>query len=286
MAPVGVIAMNLMNIVKRTMQPEPWAEGEKIPWDEPGFSGRMLKYHLSQDHDMASRRFKIIDMHVSFIDGLVEGPRKVLDLACGPGLYASRFTSLGYKVRGIDFGPASIEYARGQAEKSGQEIDYVLEDMRTADYGEGYGLVLFVFGEFNVFRRGDIAAVLRKAYDSLAEGGVFVTEPHTFDAVKAIGEAPKSWYSGEGELFMEGPHLALMECFWNEEQRVAINRYIILDAETSEVTLHSSTMPAYTNDEYVKLFKEAGFSEVDFHDSLTGEDEGRNDELLVIVARK
>jgi len=59
---------------------------------------------------MASRRFKTIDMHVSFMAGLVCGPTKVLDLACGPGLYASRFTGLGYEVRGIDFGPASIEY--------------------------------------------------------------------------------------------------------------------------------------------------------------------------------
>ncbi len=34
--------MNLMDIVNRIPSPIPWSEGEKIPWNEPGFSSRML----------------------------------------------------------------------------------------------------------------------------------------------------------------------------------------------------------------------------------------------------
>ena len=56
--------MTLLNLIHRTPVPEPWDEGEKIPWNEPGFSARMLKEHLSQDHDWASRRFVKIDAHV------------------------------------------------------------------------------------------------------------------------------------------------------------------------------------------------------------------------------
>ena len=48
--------MNLIDIVNRPLNPAPWAEGEKIPWDEPEFSARMLHEHLSQKHDAASRR--------------------------------------------------------------------------------------------------------------------------------------------------------------------------------------------------------------------------------------
>lgn len=72
--------MNLMNIVKRIPVPDPWSEGEKIPWNEPEFSKRMLEYHLAQDHDLASRRFRIIDKHVKFLEGLSGEPSKVLDL--------------------------------------------------------------------------------------------------------------------------------------------------------------------------------------------------------------
>lgn len=35
----------------------------------------------------------------------------MLDLGCGPGLYSHRLATLGHRVHGIDFGPASIAYA-------------------------------------------------------------------------------------------------------------------------------------------------------------------------------
>ena len=56
--------MNLLDLLQRTSPPAPWAEGDKIPWHDPDFSRRMLREHLSQAHDAASRRSIIIDEHV------------------------------------------------------------------------------------------------------------------------------------------------------------------------------------------------------------------------------
>ena len=46
--------MDLNDLVNRQIPPEPWEEGEKTPWHEPEFSQRMLREHLSQEHDAAS----------------------------------------------------------------------------------------------------------------------------------------------------------------------------------------------------------------------------------------
>lgn len=278
--------MNLLDIVKRAKTPEPWSEGEKIPWNDPEFSKRMLKYHLSQDHDMASRRFSIIDKHIKFMDRMVGGPTRMLDLGCGPGFYTSRFTSRGYKCKGIDFSPASIAYAKEQAREVGQDIEYVTEDIRLAEYGAGFGLVTMVYGEFNVFKREDVLGILRKAYAALDTGGLFIAEPHRFEAVKSFGKAPSSWYSAESELFSEKPHLVLSESFWVEDRNVTVNRHIVVDAGTGEVTLNADAMQAYTNEEYRVLLLEAGFSEVEFHSSLTGDELELNENLMVILARK
>jgi len=51
----------------RNLDPAPWSEGDNIPWNEPGFSQRMLKEHLSQAHDLANHRFETIDRHVAWI---------------------------------------------------------------------------------------------------------------------------------------------------------------------------------------------------------------------------
>ena len=62
--------MKLEDIVTRSAL-EPWTEGEKIPWDDPAFSARMLQEHLTQNHDRASRQLVLIERHVAWIDGML-----------------------------------------------------------------------------------------------------------------------------------------------------------------------------------------------------------------------
>ena len=276
-----------MQIITRVETPEPWFEGEKIPWNDPEFSERMLEHHLTQEHDLASRRFEIIDRHVEWIHNKLGGkPSKILDLACGPGLYSNRLTKLGHSCKGIDFSPASIKYARKQALKEEVEIDYVLEDIRSADYGDNYDLVLFIYGEFNVFKTADIKHVLKKAYDSLKEGGVFIAEPNRYETVKREGTSPASWYSSQTGLFSSKPHLCLMENFWDQARHVATTRYFIIDAETKNVTLHASSMVAYTRENLEQILREVEFKDIVFHESLSGGKKDLDENLEVIEAKK
>jgi SAM-dependent methyltransferase len=284
--------MNLTDIVHRTAVPEPWGEGEKIPWNDPDFSARMLQEHLSQAHDAASRRFEKIDRHVAWIHTHVLGekPSTILDLGCGPGLYASRLAPRGHTCVGIDFGPASIAYARAQAERESLACTYRLEDLRTADFGAfhtDYDLAMLIFGEFNVFKPEDIRHILRKAHAVLRPGGKLVLEPHTFAAVEKEGRRPPSWYATPHGLFSAQPHLVLTENIWDAERAVATTRHYIVDAATGAVTRHAASMLAYTDAQYRDLLTECGFSDVAFYPSLTGkpeEDAGYG--LFAITARR
>jgi SAM-dependent methyltransferase len=280
--------LKLLDIVHRQRDPRPWAEGAKIPWNDPDFSRRMLHEHLSQEHDAASRRFEIIDKHVKWIhDRVLKGnPTRILDLGCGPGLYTNRLAKLGHRCVGIDFSPASIAYAREQAEEAGLECTYIQQDIRTADYGDEYGLVMSIFGEFNVFRPGEARGILERAYHALVPGGFLLLEPHTFEAVRKIGEQPSSWYSTEKGLFSDEPHLYLQESFWDTEENVAIERYYIIDAVTGEVTRHSASTQAYTDEEYRSLLAECGFGNVAFYPSLGGNTSSSRGDLIGVLSQK
>ncbi len=109
--------MNLLDLVQRVPTPTPWSEGDNIPWNDPAFSMRMLREHLSQEHDAASRRTEKIETHIAWIhrEWLPKRPSRILDLACGPGLYTSRLARLGHACIGIDYSPASIAYAEETA---------------------------------------------------------------------------------------------------------------------------------------------------------------------------
>lgn len=215
----------------------------------------MLKEHLSQVHDRASRRSEVIDDQVEWIHRQVlrGRPSKILDLGCGPGLYTSRFAARGHQPRGIDYGPASIEYAN-----STFDIEHVLADVREADFGAGNDLVMMIYGEINVFRRSDALAILSKARDSLSEGGHVLLEPHVSEAVRDMGYQPDSWEAHESGLFSDRPHVLLEEIFWSDEQQAATMRYWVVDAERAVVTRYAQSMQHYTMPEYRQLLADAG----------------------------
>ena len=280
--------MNLTDLANRALPPVPWAEGEKIPWDEPAFSERMLAEHLSQAHDAASRRFEKIDQHVRWIhDGLLGGrPTRILDLGCGPGLYTSRLARLGHECVGIDFAPASIAYATEHARGEGLRCTYQQADIREAEYGTGFGLVMLIFGEICAFRRADAERILAKAHAALDVGGLILLEPHTYEAVRKMGGRAASWQMRKKGLFSDRPHLYLAESFWDEASRTSTTRCYIVDAETAEVTGHTATTQAYPNEQYRGWLLERGFEDVRYFASLTGAADETQADYLAVVARK
>ena len=273
--------MNLKDIIGRDPSPAPWAEGEKIPWHEPEFSRRMLREHLSQAHDMASRRSGIIDQQVAWLhQEILQGkPGHVLDLGCGPGFYSQRLAEMGHTVTGIDFSPASIGYAQ---EHPHPRVSYVLGDVRTTDFGAGYHLAMMLFGEFNVFKPAEARRILEKAYAGLQPGGMLLLEAHTFDYVRELGQAPRSWYSARQGVFVDGAFICLSENFWHPEPKVWVERFYVLEAESGAVTRFTQSMQAYTDSDYLALVAGVGFQAVTFYPSLGADWNGAGGFLVVV----
>jgi len=263
------------SLLNRTTQHETW---QKIPWHDADFSRRMLAEHLNQAHDLASRHFAKIDQHVAWIQRklLAEQPARILDLGCGPGFYGSRLMALGHTYTGLDISPASIAHAREQS----PDADYRLGDIRQLDYGDGYDLVMMIYGEFNAFPQDDAAHIVAKAYRALKPGGKLLIEVQHHAAVVRQGQQGPSWHTAEQGLFADEPYLCLVEPRY-ERDRAILDHYVytaVSDAPTQYTVMHQ----AYTDDEYRHLLRD--FAHVLFYPSLTGETD--TDELFVIVAER
>jgi SAM-dependent methyltransferase len=270
--------MKLHDLTSDFLKPGPHWEGvTKIPWDDPEFSRRMLKEHLTQDHDLASRRQKTIDHHVAWIlnNVLGEQPARVLDLGCGPGFYCERLAAAGHSCLGIDISPASIEYGKQNA-KHPERCEYIHGDIRRVDYGDGFDLAMMIFGEFNTFNPADTELLLSKVRDALRPGGTVLVEPNPYETIKGLGIAGPSWYQSDSGLFSNRPHVCFQANHWDEEGHSAQSRFFVIDQATSEVTRYTSTAQAYTDDELVALFEKAGFKRVEilppFKDERSSED--------------
>jgi len=293
--------MNLFELINRPNPPAPWLESEKLPWDDPAFSARMLKEHLNQEHDHASRRFEKIDAHVQWIHHTLLNSQTacILDLGCGPGFYTLRLGELGHTCVGIDFSPASIAYAKADLADRPRAVRphccYHLQDLRHADFiaagqpvmhGEPYSLVMLTFGEFNVFRPAEARNLLEKAHAALAPGGLLLLEPQTYTGVRYAGQEERTWYTSRSGLFADKPHLCLTENFWDEKLRVATHRYNVLDAASGLVTCYGESIQAYTESDLRSLLNRTGFTHPRIFPSLSGAPDPSQSDFFVLVAQK
>ena len=278
----------IVDTVNRVARPAPWTEGDNIPWDDPKFSKRMLAEHLSQEHDLASRKRTTIDEHVDWIFSTVlEGrPSRLLDLGCGPGLYAHRLSARGCDCVGLDFSPASIRHAREVAANKGLRCRFIHADVRDEAFGGGFDLVMMIFGQINVFPRERAMEILAKAHAALEPGGRLLLELQAAEQIQKGGEAGPSWYSSASGLFSSKPHLVLQENFWDEEAAASTTRFMVIDASTGGVSSYALSNETYTEEELDDALRTVGFGEVQSFPSLSGDAVSGEVDLPVVVAHR
>ncbi len=279
--------MHLSDMMREVTPPVPWGHGDNIPWSDPEFSERMLREHLSPDHDLASRRQQVIDQQVTWIHEQVlrSHPTRVLDLCCGPGLYGVRLAKYGHQYVGIDYSPASIAYAARES-AGGDPCTFIEGDIRQVDYGSGYGLVMMTYGEFNVFRPADIEPILGKVRAALEPGGLILLEPHSREAVVSIGEGDRTWEALDSGLFSDRPHLYLQQAHWDEPSQAATREFLVIDAASGDVARHAVSYQAYSDAEYRTLLTDQGFGDITFYPSLTGGPDPTTPSLVAILGTK
>jgi SAM-dependent methyltransferase len=170
------LAQTLWRIYNRPERPELWDQGGNLPWNDPDFSERMLREHLDESHGAASRQAKERMAQIEWVWSKLElspGAR-VLDVTCGPGLYAIELARRGCDVTGIDFSPASIAYARDLAicEGVATRCTFVEQDVHTIDFaGAAFDAALFLYGQLAVFKKEEAQALLEQVALALKPGG-------------------------------------------------------------------------------------------------------------------
>jgi SAM-dependent methyltransferase len=210
----------------------------------------------------------------------------VLDLGCGPGFYTIRLARLGNECVGIDFSPASIRHA-GEMAAADEMLacTYRQADVRDGEFGEGFDLVMMIYGQFNVFPRKRGLEILRNAHRALKPGGVLLLEFHSLDLIRREGEKAPSWYSAMSGLFSDGPHLVLQENFWHADAAASTTRFGVIDARTGAVSRYALSNEAYTEGDLADALESVGFSTIEMFPSLSGTGAAGDAEFPVVVAR-
>ena len=268
-----------------TVKPRLFEPGEPQFWNDPHISKGMLKAHLDPTHDAASRRPEIIDNIVKHLldSGVLTPEMKLLDLGCGPGLYAERFCRTGIHVTGIDISERSIDYAKKHAAESGLKIEYRCMDFFDMDYTGEFDAIVQIYGELCVFpdsKRDELLALTHKA---LKPGGVFVFDITTRTHRMKAG-LKNRWYFSQGGFWYPERHLVLEQGFNYPEDSVWLDQYIVICNEG--VKVYRNWFRDYSRDSVSKVLSDAGFSIKHVWNDLTGAEFSEDGDWIGIVAVK
>ena len=254
-------------------------------WSDEHISKCMLESHLNPDEEGATSRHDFVSKSVQWIAEIAPLARHthLLDLGCGPGVYAERFVKAGYSVTGVDFSKCSIEYAKEQTELNGSGIEYHLQNYLTIDFTERFDVITIINKDYPVLSIADRTTLLKKVYQALKPGGKFIFDAFT---PKMRAKESRTWrFSENGGFMCYKPHLILEAVYqYDDEDKTELHQNIIVTDEgvnciniwihyLSKELLLSETLPI-------------GFDKVDFFGNIAGEKYSDEGEIICAVITK
>jgi SAM-dependent methyltransferase len=276
----------ISQLIELQQKPAPFTPGEPLFWDDPHISAQMLDAHLNPDIDAASRRPETIEHSVNWlIETLaLKAGDSVLDLGCGPGLYASRFARAGLQVTGVDYSRRSIDYAIKYTNEHSLDIAYRYQNYLELNDENQYDAALLIYGDFCPLNPKQRGKLLQNVYRALKPNGKFVLDVSTRECRKKHGSR-HGWRALESGFWNPGPHLLLEDGFDYPEQAIWLDQAVVIRAN-GKVSVYRNWFQDYTPESIRAEVEQSSFFVESSWGDLTGQPYTTESEWIGLITRK
>ena len=222
---------------------------------------------------------------MNWIESIAEGKKKMLDLGCGPGLYAFAFAEKGYSVTGIDISSLSIEYAKKQAKLEKKNIEFICADYLKKRVDNKYDIVTCIYCDFGALIPKEQMVFLKNAYKALNNNGSIILDVFGKGICRSKKEYRKWQYVGGKDFWSQKPHYLLEESIHFKEQKVWGNRTIVIE-EKEESKEYITWDHYYSEEEITELLKENRFNVIEIKNNIVSKNDFTSNDVMFIKARK
>lgn len=277
--------LDLEQIIQLQSKPEPFTPGEPLFWDDPYISQQMLSAHINPNNDLASRRPEKIERSVNWLISQMNlyQNSKLLDLGCGPGLYAAQFAKKGIQVTGVDYSRRSIDYARQVAQEENLNITYHYQNYLTFDEREQYDAAVLIYGDFCPLSPSQRSQLLKNIKQALKPGGYFALDVTTPHHRKKYG-VKNGWYATDKGFWKPGPHLVLDEGFDYPDQDIFLDQSIVIEPN-HKISVYRNWFQDYTKERITKELAAGGFQVEGVWSDLMGTPYAEDTDWIGVVTR-
>ena len=207
----------------------------------------------------------------------------VLELGCGTGNVTRKLAEAGYDMIGVDNAPDMLEIAMDKRSASGQDILYLLQDMREFElYGTVRAIVSVCDSVNYILEEEELLQVFRLVNNYLDPGGMFIFDLNTTKKYRDMGETTIAENRDEASFIWEN--------YFDEEEK--INEYdltlFIRDEEDGRFDRFEEfhEQRAYSLSEIEQLLRESGMEFVAMYDAFTHTPATEECERVYVIARE
>jgi len=274
--------MDITKIIKSIGNPTPYDKGTDMMWTDKHISKFLLDAHINPEIGVASRTSMDIDKTVDMIDKMIRPGSEILDLGCGPGLYAERLSKKGHKVTGVDFSKNSIDYAIKQREKNQSAIEYINDNYLNLDFEGQFDIIMMIYCDFGVLVSEERISLMKMIHKALKPGGIFLFDAIDEETIERLS-FNSSWDMSEGGFWKPTPYICLSKSFHFKENKATLDQHLVM-GEDDSFQLYRFWNHYFDQEDVEKIFRPIGFSKVESIKNLLTGSGPYNDHGVVFYA--
>lgn len=254
-------------------------------WNDDYISQQMLRAHLEPNQDGASRRLSFIQQSVDWIQNILAPSvyPQLLDVGCGPGIYAELLAQRGFTVTGVDFSRRSIYYARSSATEKGLHIDYLYQDYLQLAVMRQFDVAIMIYCDYGALSPEKRKVLLGKLYHALRPGGRLILDVFSLAAYERFSEQQSWKISERGGFWSAEPYLELLNrCKY--PSNVTLEQFVILSGDQSKSYYIWNSY--FSVDSLLTELDAAGFRLVEVFSDVAGRAYDEYSDTLAVIFQK
>lgn len=215
-------------------KPKPFAQrSTHRMWEDPHISEQMLAAHLDPENDKASRNAEFIKRSITWITNRFNlgAQSRVLDLGCGPGLYAKHLAENGAQITAIDISARSIEYAKKAAKDGNLNINYHKQDYLALRLDHQYDLVLLIYKDYCTLSPSQRSTLLQNIAAVMTDGGKLLFDVDSLAAFHAVSEEMEVERCPTGGFWSVAPYYSVKVTHKYSEHFLYVDNYSVIEDE-------------------------------------------------------
>jgi len=239
-------------------------------WTDEYTSEQMLKFHLDEGIDAASRNSSFIDRSVDWIVSHFDigAGKKVADFGCGPGLYTTRLARRHAVVTGIDFSKRSIQYAQETADRERLPIHYVTRNYLDFKTEDRFHLIIMIMCDFCALSPNQRREILCKFHALLEPSGSVLLDVYSLAAFSERKEQSRYEANLLNGFWSPDKYYGFLNTFKYEKEKLILDKYTIIEARRSR-TIYN-WLQCFSPEDVEREFKECGLSIEGYYSDVAG----------------